>query len=118
VGGNRAARPRAQVRSLQRRYLALITLDGVIGALAVGPSISATGPAVVLSYLIAGMMIYAVMAIIGELTTTFPNIQAFTDLVRASAGSGVRFVVKWLYGYLWFIIMSIEAPAGAALLQG
>ncbi len=107
-------------RSLKRRHLSLIALGGVIGAgLFVGSSASirAVGPAVVLSYLMAGATVYAVMAIIGELTRYFPGTQAFTDLVRASTGPGMGFVVGWLYWYQWIVVMAIEALAGAALLQ-
>jgi L-asparagine transporter-like permease len=106
---------------LQRRHIALITLGGVIGAgLFVGSSasISAVGPAVVLSYLIAGTIMYAVMVMIGDLTQAFPTIQAFTELVRASSGPGAGFVAGWLYWYLWIIVMCVEALAGATLLQG
>jgi GABA permease len=108
-------------RSLQRRHIALITLGGVIGAgLFVGSSaaIIAVGPAVVLSYLLAGVIMYAVMVMIGDLTRAFPSIQAFTELVRASAGLGTGFVAGWLYWYLWIIVMCVEALAGATLLQG
>ena len=107
-------------RSLRPRHVALIGLGGVIGAgLFVGSSASihAVGPAVVLSFLAAGAIVYAVMSIVSVLATAFPGTQAFTELVRRASGNSFGFVVGWLYWYLWVVILAIEALAGGAILQ-
>jgi GABA permease len=107
-------------RSLARRHVALIALGGVVGAgLFVGSSasINAVGPAVVFSYLAAGAIVYALMAMIGQLALAHPQVQAFPELIRASAGRGLGFVLGWTYWFMWTLAIAIEALAGAALLQ-
>ena len=115
-----SAPPHQLGRTLKRRHIALIGLGGVVGAgLFVGSSasINAVGPAVVLSYLAAGAIVYALMALLGELANAYRGIQAFPDLVRAAGGPALGFMIGWAYWSLWTIAIAIEALAGAGLLQ-
>jgi GABA permease len=98
----------------------MISMGGVIGAgIFVGSSaaIAAVGPAVVLSYLIAGAMLFMVMRMLAEMATALPTVRSFADFARAGLGPGAGFVVGWLYWYFWIIVVPIEAIAGAALLH-
>lgn len=119
--GSCAASERPELgRSLQARHVTLISLGGVIGAgLFVGSSasIAAAGPAIVISYLAAGILLILVMRMLGEMALARPEIRAFTDLVRAGLGPGAGFTVGWIYWYLWTVVIAVEAIAGAALLQ-
>lgn len=115
-----ASAPRLLPQTLARRHVALISLGGVIGAgLFVGSSvaIATAGPAIVLSYLLAGVLLLLIMRMLGEMALARPDIQAFTDFVRASLGHGVGFVVGWTYWYQWTVVVAIESIAGATLLQ-
>lgn len=107
-------------RTLAPRHVLLISLGGVVGAgLFVGSSasIAAVGPAVVLSYLIAGALLLLIMRMLGEMAVSYPHIRAFTDFARAGLGPGGGFVIGWLYWYFWVITIAVEAIAGANLLQ-
>jgi len=107
-------------RSLAPRHVTMISMGGVIGAgVFVGSSaaIAAVGPAVVLSYLIAGVMILMVMRMLAEMATALPAVRSFAEFARAGLGPGAGFVVGWLYWYFWIIVVPIEAIAGAALLH-
>jgi len=107
-------------RSLESRHVTMITIGGVIGAgLFVGSSaaIAAAGPAVVLSYLLAGALVFIVMRMLGEMAVAHPGIRSFTEFTRRGLGDGAGFVAGWLYWYFWIIVVPIEAIAGAKILQ-
>jgi GABA permease len=107
-------------RSLKRRHIQLISIGGIIGAgLFVGSSaaIQAAGPAAVLSYFIAGALLFLVMRMLGEMAVATPSVKAFTDFPRAGLGHGAGFVVGWLYWYFWVVTVAVEAIAGAKIVQ-
>jgi AAT family amino acid transporter/GABA permease len=106
--------------ALRPRHLTMISIGGIIGAgLFVGSSaaIAATGPAVVLSYLLTGLLILLVMRMIGEMATTHPGQRAFTEFARIGLGRWAGFIAGWLYWYFWMVVVPIEAIAGATILQ-
>ncbi|HET9388792.1 MAG TPA: amino acid permease [Steroidobacteraceae bacterium] len=107
-------------RSLRPRHVSMISIGGIIGAgLFVGSSvaINATGPAIVLSYLITGTLILLVMRMLGEMAVALPNVRAFTEFARVGLGPWGGFVAGWLYWYFWIVTVAVEAIAGAAILQ-
>ena len=107
-------------RSLAPRHVTMISIGGIIGAgLFVGSSaaIAAVGPAVVLSYLIAGLLILLVMRMLAEMASITPAARSFTEFARAGLGRGAGFVVGWLYWFFWVIVVPVEAIAGAGLLH-
>jgi len=100
--------------------MTMISLGGVIGAgLFVGSSavISETGPAAVVSYLMAGLLIVLVMRMLGEMAVANPQVGSFAEYARRSLGGWAGFSVGWLYWYFWAIVLAIEAVAGAEILQ-
>ena len=115
-----AAAPGELRRVLASRHVSMISFGGIIGAgLFVGSSvtIAAAGPAIVLSYLIAGAMVLLVMRMLSEMAVAMPHIRSFSDFARAGLGDWAGFVVGWLYWYFWVIVVPAEAIAGAQLLQ-
>jgi L-asparagine transporter-like permease len=108
-------------RSLQPRHITMISIGGIIGAgLFVGSSssIAATGPAIVLSYLITGTLVLLVMRMLGEMAVAMPAVRSFTEFARAGLGPWAGFVAGWLYWYFWMIVVPVEAIAGANILHG
>ncbi|HKT73588.1 MAG TPA: amino acid permease [Steroidobacteraceae bacterium] len=108
-------------RALRPRHVAMISIGGIIGAgLFVGSSaaIAATGPAIVLSYLLTGALILLVMRMLGEMAVALPQVRSFTEFARAGLGPWAGFVAGWLYWYFWVIVVPFEAIAGAKLLHG
>lgn len=109
----------ALARSLKRRHVTMITLGGVIGAgLFVGSSaaIASIGPAVIVSYALAGTIVLLVMRVIAALAAALPHTGAFTEFARAGIGRWAGFTSGWLYWYFWAIVIGIEAIAGAAII--
>jgi L-asparagine transporter-like permease len=98
----------------------MISIGGIIGAgLFVGSSaaIHAGGPAVVLSYLLAGILILLIMRMLGEMAVAQPGIRSFSEFARAGLGDWAGFLAGWLYWYFWVVVIPIEAIAGANLLH-
>jgi GABA permease len=99
----------------------MISIGGIIGAgLFVGSSasIAAVGPAIIISYLLAGVVILLVMRMLGEMAVARPDIGAFTEFSRLGLGEWAGFTAGWLYWYFWVVVAPIEALAGATLIHG
>jgi GABA permease len=98
----------------------MISLGGVIGAglfVGSGAVINQTGPAAVLSYLAAGLLVVLVMRMLGEMAVAQPSTGSFADYAGIALGGWARFLVGWLYWYFWVIVLAVEAAAGAAIIQ-
>jgi GABA permease len=105
---------------LKRRHVTMISLGGVIGAglfVGSGAVINQTGPAAVLSYLAAGLLVVLVMRMLGEMAVAHPSTGSFADYAGSALGGWARFAVGWLYWYFWVIVLAVEAAAGAAIIQ-
>ncbi len=107
-------------RTLRPRHVTMISLGGIIGAgLFVGSSVAihATGPMVIITYALTGLMVLIVMRCLGEMAVSRPDIRSFTEFSRAGFGNWAGFTVGWLYWYFWIIVIPVEAIAGAVILQ-
>ncbi len=107
-------------RTLRPRHVTMISIGGIIGAgLFVGSSvaIAATGPMVIVTYALTGLMVLIVMRCLGEMAVAHPEIRSFTEFARAGFGNWAGFVIGWLYWYFWIIVIPVEAIAGAVILQ-
>ena len=94
----------------------MISIGGIIGAgVFVGSSaaIATIGPAVILSYISAGIVVYAVIRILARMALDQPGLGSFTEYVRAGLGDGAGFIAGWLYWWFWVVVVAIEALAGA-----
>lgn len=115
------AEPAAQLdRSLRGRHVEMIAIGGIIGAgLFVGSSASivAVGPAVVISYGLAGLIVLLVMRMLSEMAVSFGGVQTFPDFVRLGLGHWAGFISGWLYWYFWVVVVAIEAIAGAKIIH-
>jgi GABA permease len=108
-------------RSLAPRHVTMISMGGIIGAgLFVGSSaaIHAAGPAIVLSYLLAGIVVLLIMRMLGEMAVALPRVRSFSEFARAGLGHWAGFLAGWLYWYFWVVVIPIEAIAGANILSG
>jgi L-asparagine transporter-like permease len=107
-------------KSLQARHLAMISIGGIIGAgVFVGSSaaIATIGPAVILSYLFAGIIVFAVIRLLARMAMDQPGLGSFTEYVRAALGNNAGFVTGWLYWWFWVVVVAIEAIIGAQIMH-
>jgi len=103
-------------RTLKPRHVTMISIGGIIGAgLFVGSSaaIAAVGPAAVVSYALAGLLVLVVMRMLGEMAVAHPHVGSFTEFPRLALGNWAGFIAGWLYWYFWVVVVAIEAIAGA-----
>ncbi len=99
----------------------MIAMGGIIGAgLFVGSStaIASAGPAVVVSYVSAGIIILVIMRMLSELAANSNGAASFTDLIRLGLGPLGGFVAGWLYWFFWVVVVAIEAIAAANIIGG
>ena len=94
----------------------MISIGGIIGGgVFVGSSgaIASIGPAVVLSYLCAGIVVFAVIWLLARMAMDQPGLGSFTEYVRTALGPGAGFVTGWLYWWFWVVVVAFEALVGA-----
>lgn len=97
----------------------MISIGGIIGAGLFVNSINAIasiGPAVILSYLLTGLIVLFVMRMLGEMAMAYPDTGAFTEFSRRAMGNLAGFTSGWLYWYFWVIVVAFEAIAGASMI--
>lgn len=95
-------------------------MGGTIGAglfVGSGAAIAATGPAVLLAFLLVGFLVILVMRMLGEMVVADPGRGSFVEYIRAAHGDKVGFTAGWLYWFFWVVVLGSEAIAGAILLQ-
>lgn len=116
----KADSPGELARGLSARHVSMIAIGGIIGAgLFVGSStaIATVGPAVIASYLIAGMIVLFVMRMLSEMAMAVPGQKSFAEFARLGLGDWAGFLCGWLYWYFWVVVVAIEAIAGAVIIQ-
>ncbi|MGA7207190.1 MAG: amino acid permease [Specibacter sp.] len=105
--------------SLKQRQLTMMGLGSAIGAglfLGSGKGIMAAGPAVLVSYLVAGTLIILVMWALGEMAAANPNSGAFSVYAQKAMGPVVGSTVGWLWWLQLVVVIAAEALGAAALL--
>lgn len=105
---------------LKTRHVGMISIAGVIGAgLFVGSSgaIAAAGPAVLVSFVLAGAIVVLVMRMLGEMSTTRPSTGSFSTYADEALGRWGGLSIGWLYWWFWVLIIPIEAIAGAKIIH-
>lgn len=105
---------------LERRHMNLIALGGVIGAglfVGSGVVIHQTGPAAVVSFLLAGMLTVLIMRMLAEMTVARPALGSFYIYARQVLGRRAGFAVGWMYWYFFVIVVAVEAVAGGQILR-
>ena len=107
-------------KQLKMRQMTMIYLGGTIGAglfVGSGAVINAVGPAAVLSYLMAGLILVLVMRMLGKMAIAQPAVGSFAEYSRIFLGEWAGFSVGWVYAYFWTIVVAVEARAGALILN-
>ncbi|EKN66015.1 amino acid permease-associated protein [Neobacillus bataviensis LMG 21833] len=106
-------------KGLLPRHVQFIALAGMIGTgIFKGSSdtLSIAGPSVIVAYLIGGLLLFIIMAALGEMALAFPNMNV-QHLVNKAFGFQVSFLVGWLYWINWIIVTVVELLAAGSFLQ-
>ncbi len=107
-------------KSLRARHVAMISIGGIVGAglfVNSANAIAAIGPAVIVSYVLTGLIVLFVMRMLGEMAMAYPETGAFTEFSRVAMGNLAGFTSGWLYWYFWVIVVAFEAIAGAGIIK-
>ncbi|WP_328910163.1 amino acid permease [Streptomyces sp. NBC_00234] len=106
---------------LKQRHLTMLGLGGVIGAglfVGSGAGIAVAGPAIVVSYLIAGALAMLVMRMLGEMSSAMPASGSFSVHAERALGRWAGFSAGWLYWFLLVVVLAVEATAAAQIAHG
>ncbi|TKS53421.1 amino acid permease [Luteimonas yindakuii] len=105
--------------ALKPRQLVMMGLGSAIGAglfLGSGVGIQVAGPAVLLSYLIAGALVIVVMHALGEMAAAKPASGAFSVYAEDAMGATAGATVGWLWWLQVVVVVAAEAVGAAGLL--
>ncbi len=106
-------------RGLKTRHLTMMGLGSAIGAglfLGTGVGISAAGPAVLVAYLIAGLITVYIMQMLAEMVAARPSSGAFSTYAEQAFGPWVGFTIGWLYWFMMIMIMAVEITGASAII--
>lgn len=104
---------------LRRRHMTMLAIGGAVGAglfVGSGSVIKTAGPAAVVSYAVAGVLVLCVLRALGEMVVARPVAGSLAEYARMALGPFAGFTVGWLYWYMYVILVGAEATAGAAIL--
>ncbi|KHK98525.1 amino acid transporter [Microbacterium mangrovi] len=106
---------------LTRRQISMMGLGGAIGAglfVGSGQAISIAGPAVLISYLIAGTIVVLVMTMLAEMVAANPSSGAFSSYAQKAMGRSAGSAVGWLYWIQLVVVIAAEATGAAGITAG
>lgn len=101
-------------KGLSAAGLVMMALGTVIGGsffLGSSVAIKAAGPAVILSYVAGGILVYFILSALSELTVADPDPGSFRTYTAKAFGPGAGFVAGWVYWTGMVLAMSSEAAA-------
>lgn len=101
-------------RGLKNRHIQMIALGGAIGTgLFYGSveTIRLAGPAITLSYLIGGFVIFLIMRMLGEMSVEEPVSGSFSHFAYKYWGGFPGFVSGWNYWFNYIVVSMAELTA-------
>lgn len=107
-------------KGLSAWQLALMSLGSVIGGsffLGLSVAINAAGPSIIISFILAGILVYFILYALSEMTVASPEKGSFSTFAAKELGQGMGFIVGWIYWTGIVLSMSSEATAIAILLR-
>lgn len=121
-GGATVAPGAAPLRhGLRTRHLTMMGLGSAIGAglfLGTGQGIAAAGPAVIVSYLLAGGVVILLMWMLAEMASAVPSSGSFSTYAELGIGRWAGFTVGWLYWFTLIMVLGVEITGSARILHG
>ncbi|MEU3651124.1 amino acid permease [Lentzea sp. NPDC034063] len=106
---------------LRERHVTMIALGGVIGAglfVGTGVGIALAGPAVLISFGLAGILALLVLRMLGEMAAEHPSGGAFSVHAEKAIGPWAGFTVGWTYWAAVGVVLAVEATGAAKIASG
>lgn len=107
-------------RTITSRHIMMMALGGTIGAgLFKGSStaIDMAGPAVIIAYLIGGIILLLVMQGLAEMVVRNKQARTFQDLIQPLLGDYAAHFLNWIYWKMWVLNIAAESVVSAIFLQ-
>lgn len=101
-------------RRLHLRHLIMLSVGGTIASgffLFIGQAIAIAGPAIVITYAVAGIISLAVMACLAELSVNRAVAGSFAIYARDTMGPLAGFLTGWNYWLAWVMGAATESVA-------
>lgn len=108
-------------KGLSSKQITMISIGGVIGAgffVGSASAISAAGPAVLISFGIAAVLVILVMGMLAELATANPDTGSFSTYAQDAMGRWAGFSIGWLYWWFYVLVIPLEAIVASDILGG
>ena len=105
---------------LKVRHLTMMGLGSAIGAglfLGTGVGIAKAGPAVLISYILAGAVVVFVMRMLGEMGAAIPASGSFSHYARLGIGEWAGFAMGWLYWFMLIMVLGAEITGASAIVN-
>ncbi|TXI92701.1 MAG: amino acid permease [Neisseriales bacterium] len=107
-------RPDELKHKLKNRHIQMIALGGVIGTglfFGAAKSIQSTGPSIILSYILGGIVIYIIMRALGEMTVFKPSSGSFSDYANTYINNYAGFIAGWTAWFEYTVVCMVELTA-------
>lgn len=101
-------------RGLKARHIELIALGGTIGVglfMGSASTIKWAGPSVLLAYALAGIVMFFVMRIMGEMLFLEPVTGSFATYAKQYISPWAGYLTAWCYWFLWVTVGMSEVTA-------
>ncbi|CAI6087553.1 hypothetical protein V2G26_009894 [Clonostachys chloroleuca] len=99
-------------RGLKNRHLSMMALAGIIGPgllVGAGGALNNGGPAsLLIGFGVIGIIAFAIMQSLGELTTIFPGGGSFISLAERMVDKSFSVAVGWNYFIIWATVLANE----------
>jgi AAT family amino acid transporter len=98
-------------RGLKNRHIQMIALGGCIGVglfYGSASTIQMAGPAVLLGYIIGGLIVFTIMRALGEMAVEHPVSGSFSTYANDNLGSFAGYLTGWTYWFLWIVVGMAE----------
>ena len=106
---------------LRARHLTMMGLGSAIGAglfLGSGVGIAVAGPAVLVSYALAGLLVVLVMRMLAEMAAAVPSSGSFSVYAEKALGRWAGFTLGWVYWFTLIMVLGVEITGVARIVTG
>jgi len=103
---------------MKGRHLVMMSLGSAIGTglfVGSGKGVASAGPATLVAYIVAGLLVIAIMYMLGEMVAAHPDSGAFSVYTSRAMGSAAGFAMGWVWWIELVVVVAAEAIAAAII---
>ncbi|KAI5456578.1 amino acid permease/ SLC12A domain-containing protein [Mariannaea sp. PMI_226] len=108
-------------RGLKARHITMIAIGGAIGTgliIGTGKALAQAGPgSVFICYTLIGLVVFMVMAALGEMAAWLPISAGFTGYASRFCDPSLGFALGWTYWFKYIIVTPNQLTAAALVIQ-